>query len=237
MTETVWDAPPAEIPVRATVTVPHLAEGGASHVVAPTVADAAVFLAAAAITTGTVVIRNWDAIAEDTSAAALRDALASMGTYVVRSAEGLTCTSRSTSGHLDGISVDLTGHRDLVAPLFVLASLADHPSELRGLRGHGGYIDELVGELRGLGADVAWDGETARIAPQPLHAGVWRGGGEPAAAALGAVLALVIPGVQVAGLALDGADGRRFLEEWRSAMTADEHILPGSIRGTVPFYL
>ncbi len=185
----------------------------------------------------TCVIRNWDAIAEDTSAAALRDALASMGTYVVRSAEGLTCTSRSTSGHLDGISVDLTGHRDLVAPLFVLASLADHPSELRGLRGHGGYIDELVGELRALGADVAWDGETARIAPQPLHAGVWRGGGEPAAAALGAVLALVIPGVQVAGLALDGADGRRFLEEWRSAMTADEHILPGSTRGTVPFYL
>lgn len=240
MTETVWEAPLATIPVRATVTVPHLGDKEDVAVFAPTVADAAVFLAAAAVTTGTVVIRNWEQIASEPSATPLREALATMGTYVVRSAEGLTCTSRSTSGHLTGITLDLAAHRDLIAPMLVLAALADDPSELRGLSGHRAYVRALLGELQGLGAlvdgDVDSDGATVRIFPQPLHGGEWRGAGEPAAAALGAVLALVVPNMRVSGLALDGAEGRRFLGEWRAAMAADEHILPGATRGSVPFY-
>lgn len=239
MSDLVWEAPLAAIPVRATVTVPHLgadADDAGVGVYAPTVADAAVFLAAAAVTTGTVVIRNWDAIAGEPSATPLREALGSMGTYVVRSAEGLTCTSRSTSGHLSGIAVDLAVHRDLIAPLLVLTALADDPSELRGLADHAAYVEELLAELQGLGALVDWDGDVARVFPQPLHGGEWSGAGEPAAAALGAVLALLIPHMRVSGLALDGTDGRRFLDEWRSAMAADEHILPGATRGTVPFY-
>lgn len=240
MSDDVWDAPLATIPLRATVTVPHLG-ASTSHanteVYAPTVADAAVFLSAAAVTTGTVVIRNWDAIAGEPSATPLREALASMGTYVVRSAEGLTCTSRSTSGHLRGIAVDLSGHRDLIAPLLVLTALADDPSELRGLGKHGSYVDRLLAELQGLGALVDWDGETARVFPQPLHGGEWTGAGEPAAAALGAVLALLVPHMRVSGLTLDDASGRRFLDEWHAAMAADEHILPGATRGTVPFYV
>lgn len=236
MTDAVWEAPLAAIPVRATVTVPHLGGEEDVEVFAPTVADAAVFLAAAAVTTGTVVIRNWDQIASEPSATPLREALATMGTYVVRSAEGLTCTSRSTSGHLSGISLNLAEHRDLIAPMLVLAALADDPSELRGLAGHRAYVRELLGELQGLGALVDGDGDTVRVFPQPLHGGAWRGAGEPAAAALGAVLALLVPSMRVSGLSLDGAEGRRFLDEWRSAMAADEHILPGATRGTVPFY-
>lgn len=206
-------------------------------IVAPTVADAAVFLAAAAVTTGTVVIRNWDEIAGAVSAAALREALAAMGTYVVRSAEGLTCTSRSTSGHLTGIDVDLTSHRDLIAPLLVLAALADEPSHLSGLAAHAEFVDVLLAELHGLGGLVEWDGRSATIHPQPLHGGRWEGAGDAAASALGAVLALVVPDMHVAGIALDTESGQAFLSEWRAALEADEHILPGSTRGTVPFYV
>lgn len=245
MTHAVWQAPLAAIPVRATVTVPHLHDPDANRgeagsdvaVYAPTVADAAVFIAAAAVTTGTVVIRNWDRIAGESSATALREALATMGTYVVRSAEGLTCTSRSTSGHLSAITVDLADHRDLIAPLLVLAALADDPSELTGLAAHRDYVELLLAELQSLGALIDWDGQMARVFPQPLHGGSWSGAGEPAAAALGAVLALVVPDVSVSGLTVDSDDGRRFLAEWAHALAADEHILPGSTRGTVPYYV
>ncbi|WP_159500513.1 hypothetical protein [Microbacterium sp. 18062] len=242
MTEQIWEAPLARIPMRATVTVPRLltARPGTPadvEVYAPTIADAAVFLAAAAVTTGTVVVRNWEAVARDASANTLREALATMGTYVVRSAEGLTCTSRSTSGHLSGIEVDLTAHPDLIAPLIVLCALADDPSTLRGLGSHAAYTGRLLAELQGLGGLVDWDGDVARIFPQPLHGGEWDGAGVPAAAALGAVLALVVPNMRVSGLALDTATGRAFLAEWRSALEADEHILPGATRGTVPYYV
>lgn len=237
MTHTVWEAPLAAIPVRATVTVPALRTPDDDVAVfAPSVADAAVFIAAAAVTTGTVVVRNWDDIAHEPSATVLREALATMGTYVVRSAEGLTCTSRSTSGHLSGITIDLGAHRDLIAPLLVLATLADEPSTIEGLSSYANYVELLLAELQSLGALIDWDGATARIFPQPLHGGQWSGAGEAPAAALGAVLALVVPHVSVSGITVDSDAGRRFLSEWADALTADEHILPGSTRGTVPYY-
>ncbi|MFT4214345.1 MAG: hypothetical protein QM622_06165 [Microbacterium sp.] len=235
MTQTTWAAPAAEIPLRATVTVSPM-PGEGLHVHAPSVADAAVYLAAAAITTGTVVIRNWDEIAAGPSASALREALASMGAYVVRSAEGLTCTSRSTTGHLRGIDIDLSAHPDLIAVILVLALLADDRSEVRGVAEHERLVAALLLDIRGLGGLVDWDGSTVTVFPQPLHGGSWRGAGEPTVLALGAVLALRVPGIQVEGIDLDTPEGALFLETWRRAMLADEHILPGATRGTVPYY-
>ena len=236
---TVWNAPAADIPMRATVAVPHLGDAD-RRVNAATVADAAVFLAAAATTTGTVVITNWSQMADDPSARMLRECLASMGTYVVRSAEGLTCTSRSTSGHLAGITADLGAHRGIVGPLVALALVADDVSTFTvPLRQAAERLH--VGEQRldecGVRGEAEWDGDTLRVFPQPLHAGAWRGGGDPAMAALGAVLALTVPGVVVAdGLDPDSPDGHAFVDVWAEAMAADEHILPGATRGTVPFY-
>lgn len=233
---TVWNAPPAAIPMRATVAVPHLGDPD-RRVTAATVADAAVFLAAAATTTGTVVITNWSEMADDPSARVLRESLASMGTYVVRSAEGLTCTSRSTSGHLAGVTLDLAAHPVLVGPVVTLALLADDPSTLTGLAPHAALVEALLADIQALGGLAEWDGDVLRIFPQPLHAGVWSGGGDPAVAALGAVIALTVPGVVVT----DGLDpatphGHAFLDAWAAAMAADEHILPGATRGTVPYY-
>ena len=233
---TVWNAPAADIPMRATVAVPHLGDAD-RRVSAATVADAAVFLAAAATTTGTVVITNWSEMADDPSARMLRECLASMGTYVVRSAEGLTCTSRSTSGHLAGITADLGAHRGIVGPLVALALVADDVSTFTGLAPHAALIEALLADVQALGGLAEWDGDTLRVFPQPLHAGAWRGGGDPAVAALGAVLALTVPGVVVAdGLDPDSPDGHAFVDVWAEAMAADEHILPGATRGTVPFY-
>ncbi len=115
MTELIWPAPAAKVPLRARLDVVPV-----EVVEAPTVEDAAIFMAGAAVTTGTVVLRNWSTLAHDPTAAVLRDLLASFGTYVVRSAEGLTCTSRSTSGHLDGISYDLSAAPQLGGVALVL---------------------------------------------------------------------------------------------------------------------
>ncbi|BBH68380.1 hypothetical protein ACTI_50650 [Actinoplanes sp. OR16] len=216
---TTWPAPLATMPVRARIDA------------ATTLDEAAVFLAGAAVTTGTVVLRNWDALAEDPAAPVLRDLLATFGAYVVRSAEGLTCTSRSTSGHLNPISYDLSTAPGLAGVACVLAALADGPSRLSGVP-QSPRVTEVMDNLTALGGRVTMRSGVVAIVPGPLHAGAWQAHGDPVLGALGAVLGLVVPGVSIVGSPSRPA----FLEAWRRAMAADENILPGTSAGTVPYY-
>ncbi|MBB2946570.1 5-enolpyruvylshikimate-3-phosphate synthase [Actinoplanes lutulentus] len=233
-TELIWPAPAATMPVRARLDVVAVDSTGAV-VEAPTVDDAAVFLAGAAVTTGTVVLRNWEALAADPAAGLLRDLLATFGTYVVRSAEGLTCTSRATSGHLDGVDHDLTAAPGLAGIAVVLAALADSPSSLHGVS-EAPRVAEVLENVTALGGDATVRAGVVEIVPGPLRAGAWQSHGDPRLGAFGAVLGLVIPGVRIAGLSPDAPGLRPFLKAWRWAMTADENILPGTSTGTVPYY-
>jgi 3-phosphoshikimate 1-carboxyvinyltransferase len=234
-----WPTPNADLPLRARLEVVHV-DAAASVIDAPTVADAALFLAGAAITTGTVVLRNWGVLAGEPSAPVLRDLLATFGTYVVRTAEGLTCTSRSTSGHLDGIAYDLGAAPDLAGIALVLAAVADDLSCLRGVASAPGSA-AVRANLDALGAQIS-DGPdgSVLVTPVPLRAGVWPSDGDAGLAALGAVVGLVVPGLVVTDA--DGVDWAHapgfqpFLRAWRRAMSADEHILPGTSAGTVPYY-
>lgn len=236
MADPLWHAPTALIPLRARVTVPAVPRQDGVEVDAPTLADAAVFLAAAAVTTGTIVVRNWDALAGDRAAPLLRDVLASMGAYVVRSREGLTCTSRSTSGHLSGVRCALGGAPELLPSLVALAALADDASHLSGLDGQDRQVEGLRANLQALGGLTEWDGSALGVHPQPLHAGRWLAHGSIDTALAGGVLALVVPGVDVEGVDVGSPDLAGFFDRWRLAMTADEHILPGTSSGAVPYY-
>nr|WP_269809809.1 hypothetical protein [Kineosporia rhizophila] len=226
----IWPAPAAKVPLRARLDVVPV-----EVVEAPTVQDAAVFMAGAAVTTGTVVLRNWSALADDPAAPVLRDLLASFGTYVVRSAEGLTCTSRSTSGHLEGISYDLAGAPGLAGVALVLAALADSPSQFTGLA-EATRVEQVAANLTRLGANCHVQADVVTIVPKELHGGLWNSAADPVIAALGAVVALVVPDVHITGLSPEAPALQPFLRVWDRAMTADENILPGTSSGAVPYY-
>ncbi len=223
-----WMTPVARIPVRGRVTalVGMDAMGG---VVDP--ADAVVFLAAAAVTSGTVLVRNWPGVvggADPVSVTAdlARLGLASMGTYLVRTDEGLTCTSRASSGELTGVEVDLTGAQGMGPTFAALAALSTSPSALRGLPAELG--SRLYANLLALGGRATWDGSVLLIEPAELEAGIWRSFGERRMVTAAALLGLRVDGVLVDDISCLRKDLPRFQDTWAYLMAQDAHLLPGT---------
>src|SRR5262249_51856981 len=101
----------------------------ADHTIEPDLSNAAPFLALAAVTRGSVTVRDWPG--QTTQAGdALRDLLARMGCAVDLSDVGLTVTGPET---LAGLDADLHDVGELTPVLAALCVLADGPSYLRGI--------------------------------------------------------------------------------------------------------
>lgn len=214
-----WRAPHARIPVRGHVAVPPGADGKVSA------ADAAVFLAAAAVTTGTVLIENWPA-AGAPEEATVRTLFASMGLYVVASSDGLTVTSRSIGEDLLGVEADLSAAPNFAPLAAAVAVLAESPSILHGITAS--RAESIAENLGNLGARIHVDGSTVRIYPAPLAGDSWIDGGDPNLAFAGMVVALRVPGLRVGGLRSMGERIPGFESLWIRLLTANEYLLPGS---------
>jgi 3-phosphoshikimate 1-carboxyvinyltransferase len=167
----------------------------------PDLSNAAPFLAAALVTGGRVTVPGWPS--RTTQAGdALRELLTSMGASVNLSPHGLTLAA---DGPLIGIDANLREVGELAPTLAVLAALATTPSRLGGighLRGH--ETDRLAAlstELTRLGGDVDEDSDGLTIRPRPLHGGTWRAYADHRMATAGAVLGLVVDGVEVDDIA------------------------------------
>jgi 3-phosphoshikimate 1-carboxyvinyltransferase len=184
----VWQVAPG--PVRA-----------GRHVVEPDLSNAAPFLAAALVTGGTVRIPGWPR-ATTQAGDALRDLLGALGASVQFDDTGLAVTGTGSVAPLDADLRDVT---ELVTVLAVLAAVADGPSRLAGvghMRGH--ETDRLAAlrtELTRLGGDVTAEPDALVIRPRPLHGGVWHAYADHRMATAGAVLGLVVDGVEVDDLA------------------------------------
>jgi 3-phosphoshikimate 1-carboxyvinyltransferase len=143
------------------------------HVIEPDLSNAAPFLALAAVSGGTVTVRDWP---EATTQAgdALRSILTSLGCTVSLSTEGLTVTGPSS---LSGIDVDLHDHGELTPAVAALCALASSPSTIRGvahIRGHEtDRLAALATELSGLGASVTETADGLSFTPSALHGGVF----------------------------------------------------------------
>ena len=114
----------------------------------PDLSNATPFLAAAAVTGGTVTVPHWPA-GTTQAGDAIRGILAAMGATVDLDAAGLTVTGPAA---LRGIDVDLHDVGELTPTIAAIALFADGPSRLRGighLRGH------ETDRLAALAADIA----------------------------------------------------------------------------------
>ncbi len=186
----------------------------ADHVIEPDLSNAAPFLALAAVSGGSVVVRRWP---ESTTQAgdALRDILTSMGCEVTRVPEGLRVRG---TGVLHGIDVDLHDVGELTPAVAALCALADSPSHLRGvahIRAHEtDRISALVTELSSLGAHVTERDDGLSLDPAPLHGGVFRTYDDHRMAHAAVILGAAVDGVRVENIATTGKTFPDFAPFW-----------------------
>lgn len=172
--------------------------------VEPDLSNATPFLAAAAVTGGTVQVPDWPQTTfqpGDQFRMILRDMGADVEYLAHTGALRVTGPGRS----LTGITWDLHDIGELTPSVAALCALAEGRSHLYGiahLRGHEtNRLNALERELSSLGAQVTQTEDGLVIDPAPLTGGVWHSYADHRMATAGAVLGLVTPGVLVENIA------------------------------------
>ncbi|GAA3666160.1 3-phosphoshikimate 1-carboxyvinyltransferase [Nocardioides ginsengisoli] len=171
----------------------------------PDLSNAAPFLALAAVSGGSVTVRDWP---EATTQAgdALRDLLARMGCTVERTAEGLRVTGPAEGWRgLHGLDADLHDVGELAPAVAALCALARTPSHLTGIahiRGHEtDRLAALAAELGALGADVTEHPDGLTLRPAALTGGVFHTYADHRMAHAAVIVGAAVPGVLVENVA------------------------------------
>ena len=180
-------------------------QSGALHgldlVIEPDLSNASPFLSIAMVCGGRVAIADWPAKTTQPGDQ-LRTILSDMGAEFSFGDNGLTIIS---TGAIHGIDVDLHDVGELTPSIAALCALADSPSHLRGighLRKHEtDRLAALTREINALGGSVTEEETALHITPAPLHAGVFHTYEDHRLATAGAVIGLVIEGIEVENIA------------------------------------
>ncbi|KQM58208.1 3-phosphoshikimate 1-carboxyvinyltransferase [Agreia sp. Leaf210] len=185
----------------------------------PDLSNAAPFLAAAVATGGRVSISGWPSTTTQVGAH-LIDFLPLFGATVSLVDGVLTVEG---TGHINGITLDLSEGGELAPALVALAALADSPSEITGI-GHIRHhetdrLAALAAEITALGGAVTELDDGLRIEPAPLHGGTWKTYADHRMAHAGAIIALVTPDVLIEDIATTSKTLPEFPELW-SALAA-----------------
>ena len=201
---------------------------GRDLVVEPDLSNAQPFLAAALVTGGRVVIPDWPRRTTQPGDA-LRRIFTEMGGSCTLDDRGLTFTG---SGRVHGIDVDLSEVGELTPGIAAVAALADSESVLRGvahLRLHEtDRLAALTKEINGLGGDVTETEDGLRIRPRPLHGGVFHTYDDHRLATAGAVLGLVVEGVQVENVATTAKTLPDFPDLWAGMLAGTSGAAPAA---------
>jgi 3-phosphoshikimate 1-carboxyvinyltransferase len=174
---------------------------GKDLVIEPDLSNAAPFLSLAMVCGGSVTIADWPKVTTQPGDQ-LRSILTAMGAIVSMSDAGLTLKG---TGTIHGIDIDLHDVGELTPSIAALAALADSPSHLRGI-GHlrlheTDRLAALTREINALGGNVVEEETALHITPAPLHAGVFHTYDDHRLATAGAVLGLVVQGIEVENIA------------------------------------
>jgi 3-phosphoshikimate 1-carboxyvinyltransferase len=174
---------------------------GQELVIEPDLSNAAPFLSLAMVCGGSVTIADWPATTTQPGDQ-LRSIFTRMGAKVSMNERGLTL---SGTGVIHGIDIDLHDVGELTPSIAAVAALADSPSHLRGiahLRLHEtDRLAALTREINALGGDVVEEESALHITPAPLHGGVFHTYDDHRLATAGAVIGLVVPGIEVENIA------------------------------------
>jgi 3-phosphoshikimate 1-carboxyvinyltransferase len=174
---------------------------GLDLVIEPDLSNASPFLSIAMVCGGRVSIADWP-MKTTQPGDQLRTILSDMGAQFSFGDNGLTIIG---TGNIHGIDVDLHDVGELTPSIAALAALADSPSHLRGighLRKHEtDRLAALTREINALGGNVVEEETALHITPAPLHGGVFHTYDDHRLATAGAVLGLVVEGIEVENIA------------------------------------
>ena len=189
--------------------------------VEPDLSNAAAFLAAAVVTSGTVCVPGWP---QHTTQAgdAIRNIFDAMGADVLLERSGLTVTGNN---QISGLDVDLHGAGELTPVIVAVAALADSPARIRGiahLRGHEtDRLSALSAEINALGGSVEETEDGLRITPKPLRGGLFRTYDDHRMAMAAAVLGLRVPGVVIENVETTAKTLPGFAARWTRMLEGD----------------
>jgi 3-phosphoshikimate 1-carboxyvinyltransferase len=167
--------------------------------VEPDLTNAVAFLAAAAVSGGTVRITGWPATSVQ-PADDILDVFAKLNAVVTQTDSFLEV--RGSAGY-DGFDVDLRAVGELTPSVAALAALASpgSVSRLSGiahLRGHEtDRLAALSAEINRLDGNCAETPDGLMITATPLRPGIWRAYADHRMAMAGAIIGLRVPGVRV----------------------------------------
>jgi 3-phosphoshikimate 1-carboxyvinyltransferase len=189
-------------------------------VVEPDLSNAAPFLAAAAITGGMVTVQPWP---ESTLQPGdqIRAILRAFGAEVTYFDGALTVQGQ---GFLHGVELDLRAASELTPVVAAVAALADSTTRIGGVghvRGHEtDRLAALQAELGALGSGVDADEDGLTINPKLLGGAVWHTYADHRMAQAGALLGLVVPGVELDDVGCTAKTMPEFVQLW-TTMLAD----------------
>ena len=182
------------------------------------------FLAAAAVTGGTVRINRWPAVSIQ-PAEVILGLLALLGVEAVQKDSYLEVQGASS---YDGIDVDLHDVGELAPSMAALAALArpGSVSTLRGiahLRGHEtDRLAALSAEINGLGGDCVETPDGLVITASELHGGTWHSYADTRMATAGAIIGLRVPDVTVEDIGTTAKTLPDFPGMWTDMLLDDQ---------------
>lgn len=183
-------------------------------VIEPDLSNATPFLAAGALTQGAVSVPHWPATTTQPGDQ-IRPILEAMGATVTLNEGALTA---SATGPLQGVDWDMGDIGELTPTVAALAALATTETRLRGiahLRGHEtDRLHALAAEINALGGNVAETEDGLHITPVPLAGARWRSYADHRMATAGAIIGLLVPGVEVEDVATTAKTMPGFEHMW-----------------------
>ncbi|MFC5501136.1 3-phosphoshikimate 1-carboxyvinyltransferase [Lysinimonas soli] len=201
----------------------------------PDLSNAAPFLAAALVAGGTVTIEGWpDATTQ--VGAQLESLLPRLGAAVSRAGGALTVDGGPGirgGAALPGVDLDL-GEAGELAPTFAaLAALASGPSRLRGighLRGHEtDRLAALVTDITALGGRARELDDGLAFEPAELHGGPWLAFEDHRMATSGALIGLLVEGVEIDDIGSTAKTLPEFPELWEQMLHGRPAASPAPI--------
>jgi 3-phosphoshikimate 1-carboxyvinyltransferase len=199
---------------------------GQDLVIEPDLSNAAPFLSIAMVCGGSITIADWPEVTTQPGDQ-LREILTAMGATISRDHDkgGLTITGGES---IHGIDIDLHDVGELTPAIAALAALADSPSHLRGI-GHlrlheTDRLAALTREINSLGGNVVEDETSLHVTPhgamgKGLHGGTFHTYEDHRLATAGAVIGLVVPGVEIENVATTRKTLPDFPGLWQSLVS------------------
>jgi 3-phosphoshikimate 1-carboxyvinyltransferase len=191
---------------------------GVDLVIEPDLSNAAPFISLAMVCGGSITISDWP---ESTTQPGdqLREIFTAMGTKVEYVDGGVKFTGGDS---IHGIDIDLHDVGELTPSIAALAALADSPSHLRGI-GHlrlheTDRLAALTREINALGGQVTEEETALHITPAPLHSGTFHTYEDHRLATAGAVIGLVVDGIEVENIATTRQTLTDFPGLWKSLL-------------------